>query len=1098
MPVPLHVTKPFSGSLALAQSLSNQQAEADRLFQQGYKHRQQGEIQAAVEFYQKALAIYQAIGDRKQEISVFEHLGYVYHLNFGDIGKGKDCYQQMLIISQEIGDRELEGQSLWRLGMIEIMNNPSQNPAKAIKYFQQSLAIAQELKNYSAQVDVLSQLGLAYSTSSSLPSSYKKAVDYSKESVAIARKLKDRKLEVNALGWLAMVYKMGKDYAKALDCYQQRWEIAREFQNLQSEMSALNELINIYINRLYFTKAIEYLQQYLALTVKTNKPKDQSRTLMRLAEIYSYLGEYSTAIDYCQQSLAITRQLKPNSKSQLSNFWYASHNASTINFLASIYLHQDNYKEAIKHSHQALTFVQKIPKNEDNIVAKNQYYSHLYKIKFDAFNQLGSSYLNQGDYKTANNYYQQLLLAIQNPKITAKHKALKNKMDAMYYEPLRETYHALALQGLGNTYLAQGDNAKAIDYFQQALAKVPKLEQWSKAEIINALGVAFHKSGNFVEAEKKIFEAIEIGESLRIQLGEEDEDKIAIFQSQVYLYQNLQEILIDQGKAAAALEISERGRARVMLNLLASRLSSKPEPQIPVPNVKQIQQIAKEQNATLVQYSIIYDGGTESELFIWVIKPSGEAAFRRVEFKFLQQQDNFLLNPNSYIWSVARDLGQERAILWGNPRIVAILIFIGGSIIGFAIWYGRFHLTRKATSVSRNKHYNRSKNIQKRNSKALLHYQAKSDSLLKKPLFWFLVFLAVATSGGGLFLWMRQSSPIAQKPNAKTNLSLAKLVETTHKFIETKERGLGIVPLAQKKSQGYLFEQLHQTLIEPIADFLPTDPNARVIFIPQDSLFLVPFPALKDKDGKYLIEKHTILTAPSIQTLDLTRQQKERIAQEQKSGRVGDNFLVVGNPTMPSVPPFPGEPAQQLASLPGAEQEAKAIAKLFQTQAITGNQATKQAILEKMPSARIIHLATHGILDEIRGLGSAIALAPDPNNQDKIWETNGLLTAEEILDLQLSAELVVLSACDTGRGRITGDGVVGLSRSLISAGVPSVIVSLWSVPDAPTASLMTEFYRNLQQNSDKAQALRQAMLTTMKQHPNPRDWAAFTIIGEAN
>ena len=76
--------------------------------------------------------------------------------------------------------------------------------------------------------------------------------------------------------------------------------------------------------------------------------------------------------------------------------------------------------------------------------------------------------------------------------------------------------------------------------------------------------------------------------------------------------------------------------------------------------------------------------------------------------------------------------------------------------------------------------------------------------------------------------------------------------------------------------------------------------------------------------------------------------------------------------------------------------------------------------------------------------------------------------------------------------------MIGLSRSLILAGTTSVIVSLWSVPDAPTASLMTEFYRNWQEKKlDKAQALRQAMLTTMKTHPNPRDWAAFTLIGEA-
>jgi CHAT domain-containing protein len=99
--------------------------------------------------------------------------------------------------------------------------------------------------------------------------------------------------------------------------------------------------------------------------------------------------------------------------------------------------------------------------------------------------------------------------------------------------------------------------------------------------------------------------------------------------------------------------------------------------------------------------------------------------------------------------------------------------------------------------------------------------------------------------------------------------------------------------------------------------------------------------------------------------------------------------------------------------------------------------------------------------------------------------------------MNLKAELVVLSACDTGRGRIRSEGVIGLSRSLISAGVPSVLVSLWAVDDAATTELMREFYQQWQQNPDKAQALRQAMLITMKNHPDPLLWAAFTLIGEA-
>jgi CHAT domain-containing protein len=146
----------------------------------------------------------------------------------------------------------------------------------------------------------------------------------------------------------------------------------------------------------------------------------------------------------------------------------------------------------------------------------------------------------------------------------------------------------------------------------------------------------------------------------------------------------------------------------------------------------------------------------------------------------------------------------------------------------------------------------------------------------------------------------------------------------------------------------------------------------------------------------------------------------------------------------------------------------------------------------------VVHLATHGLLEYgrpedsgVRDTPGAIALAPTATE-------DGLLTATEIFNLKLNAELVVLSACDTGRGRISGDGIQGLSRSLIIAGTPSVIVSLWSVPDAPTASLMTEFYRQWQREGlDKAQALRQAMLQTKAYHPNPRDWAAFTLIGEA-
>ena len=267
--------------------------------------------------------------------------------------------------------------------------------------------------------------------------------------------------------------------------------------------------------------------------------------------------------------------------------------------------------------------------------------------------------------------------------------------------------------------------------------------------------------------------------------------------------------------------------------------------------------------------------------------------------------------------------------------------------------------------------------------------------------------------------------------------------------------------------------ELYQTLIQPIEDLLPKNPTARIVIIPQESLFLVPFAALPNSNGTYLIEQHTLAYAPSIQVLGLIKPRSTTVPTP----------LIVGNPA-----PMP----ENLPTLPASEIEAIAIAKLFNTTAITGAAATRANIYPKLEQATHIHLATHGLLTygqlETIDTPGAIALAPSGGD-------NGLLTADDVFNLSLNAELVVLSACDTGRGTLTGDGVLGLSRSWLAAGTPSLIVSLWAVNDKSTAELMTAFYRALQTNPDRAVALRSAMLTTLKQYPSPRDWAAFTLMG---
>jgi CHAT domain-containing protein len=317
-------------------------------------------------------------------------------------------------------------------------------------------------------------------------------------------------------------------------------------------------------------------------------------------------------------------------------------------------------------------------------------------------------------------------------------------------------------------------------------------------------------------------------------------------------------------------------------------------------------------------------------------------------------------------------------------------------------------------------------------------------------------------------------------PDGKINFQNVSLASQNLKALiqETRDNINQGNKLASQRNAN--LKALHRLLIQPIAQHLPQDPEAQVIFLPQNELFLVPFVALLNDQDEYLIEKHTITTAPSIQTLGLMANQKAKSPGLKSSTNAA---LVIGNPTMPQ---YNGKP---LAPLPNSETEAIAIAEILNTSALIGKAATESAVKAKIQQASIVHLATHGLIDRIESdIPGAIAL------------TNGYLTSSELFDMKLNADLVVLSACQTGNGDLTGDGVIGLSRSLAVAGVPSAIVSLWDVNDAATKTLMSTFYQNLTQKKlDKAQALRQATLSAMTDYDHqlgPQGWAAFTLIGD--
>jgi CHAT domain-containing protein len=162
---------------------------------------------------------------------------------------------------------------------------------------------------------------------------------------------------------------------------------------------------------------------------------------------------------------------------------------------------------------------------------------------------------------------------------------------------------------------------------------------------------------------------------------------------------------------------------------------------------------------------------------------------------------------------------------------------------------------------------------------------------------------------------------------------------------------------------------------------------------------------------------------------------------------------------------------------------------------LTRNQATEAAIKDKnLKNFALVHFATHGIVDEVNPELSRIFLQSDSKSED------GNLFSGEIYNLQFGAELVTLSACQTGLGKLSkGEGVIGLSRALTYAGAKRIVVSFWSVADESTSVLMTDFYKNILQKQDQnfSQALRQAKLQLISNHQYaaPYYWAPFILIG---
>lgn len=301
---------------------------------------------------------------------------------------------------------------------------------------------------------------------------------------------------------------------------------------------------------------------------------------------------------------------------------------------------------------------------------------------------------------------------------------------------------------------------------------------------------------------------------------------------------------------------------------------------------------------------------------------------------------------------------------------------------------------------------------------------------------------------------------------------------------------------AEREAQG---RALYERLLRPVDAHLAG--SARILVVADGPLRLLPFGALR-RDGRYLIEWKPLATVLSAAA---QAEMAKRAAALPSSSPV--RLVAFADPDYPPSSSGPGEEAaadpvralvrRGLAPLPGSRREVEAIAALFPgARVYTGAAATEEAAKSVGTSADILHFAVHGFLDERLPLNSGLALSlPRPGEE----RDNGLLQAWEIIEsMALDADLVTLSACNSALGKeVGGEGTVGLGWAFQYAGARSVLGTLWSIGDGPTAGFMKAFYSRLEGHAPKAEALQAAQVGQIHSatESHPYYWAAFQLLG---
>jgi CHAT domain-containing protein/Tfp pilus assembly protein PilF len=1026
----------YKEALKLLQQVGDRGAEAITLSNIGSVYSALGDKQQALIYYNQALPLHRAVSDRDGEAGTLTHIANVYSA-LGDKQQALTYYNQALPLHGAVGDRGAEATTLNNIGEVYWALGEQQ---QALTYYNQALPLRRAVGDRGGEATTLNNIGAVYSDLGEL----QQALTYYNQALPLRRAVGNRGGEATTLNNIGSVYSDLGDKQQALTYYSQALPLSRAVGDRGGEAATLINIGAVYSDLGDKQQALTYYSQALPLMRAVGDRYGEAATLNNIGAVYLDLGELQQALTYYNQALPLLRAVGDRRRE-----------AATLNNIGLVYWTLGEQQQALKYYNQALPLRRAVGDREGEATT---------------LNNIGGVYWALGELQQALTYYNQALLlgravgdrggkASTLDNIGGVYADLGDNQQALTYLnqalPLRRAVgdrggEAHTLTILGRVYADLGDNQQALTYLNQALP-LSRAVGDRRIEVItlSRIGIVERQQGNLTVALMRLDEAIKIVEDLRTKITSPElrttyfATKQDVYQFKIDLLMELHKQNPSTGYDIQALETTDRSRARSLIELLTeskSDIRAGIEPKL----------LTRERDLN---------------------KRRDNLEREKQKLASSKDSDTAIADLNRQISLIIKEQEELRTeIRIASPNYAAL----------------KFPIPLTLPEIQQ---------------KVL-----DDDTLL----------LTYSLGVDRSYLWLVSKTEIQSFELPKRSIIEAQAKQ----FYEQQK-----TKPSKTANNSQIGAQLSQILLQPVANKLG---NKRLLIVADGALQYIPFGALplcKDatcNNSSRLITNHEIVNAPSISTIDIIRTSKRQkptktlaVIADPVFDANDPRFLAIArkNKLIAQVRPKNLAEAQldrsaresgimQLPRLIGTRKEADYILPL-----VPSNMQLKKvdfdANLEfvntsrELGKYRHILFATHGILNSNQSELSGLVLS----RIDKKGKfVNGFLQLNDIFNLQLSADLVVLSACETGLGKeIKGEGSIGLTRGFMYAGSPRVVVSLWKVSDDGTAELMKKFYTNiLQKKLTPAAALRAAQLEMSQdaKYADPYYWAGFTLQGE--